>query len=262
MMSQLIKEWRERLRLPDPYDHFHPNQYPLDLQGWGSHHPIFEKLITTTEPKVIIEVGTWKGASALHMASLLREKSLDSIIICVDTWLGGIEHLMRTDDFSREQFTKSLQNGYPTLYFQFLANVSHLELQDYIIPIPNTSTIASKYLAAFDVQSDLIYIDAGYDEESVFQDISHYWKLLKPNGIIFGDDWDPGWYGVICAVNQFSKEQSIPFKHFQGKWLMHKPPSLGSKTFDNIENRLTELELRISDIELYLMSQQSRSQDE
>jgi hypothetical protein len=49
----------------------------LDLQGWASTHPIFEKTIETLRPELIVEVGTWKGASAVHMAKLLHGLEFD-----------------------------------------------------------------------------------------------------------------------------------------------------------------------------------------
>ncbi|MDD0148520.1 hypothetical protein PSY31_22805, partial [Shigella flexneri] len=42
-------------------------------KGWGSNAAVFEHLINQVQPKTIIEVGTFLGASAVHMASLTRK---------------------------------------------------------------------------------------------------------------------------------------------------------------------------------------------
>ena len=63
----------------------------LDLQGWGAEHPIFERVLLEVRPAVLIEVGTWKGASVLHMHSLARRHRLGTLFICIDTWLGSAE---------------------------------------------------------------------------------------------------------------------------------------------------------------------------
>ena len=77
----------------DPYDGFDPAPHDPDLQGWGSADPLFRLLFERLRPKRVAEVGTWKGASALHMASLARELAIeDCEILCIDTWLGSIEH--------------------------------------------------------------------------------------------------------------------------------------------------------------------------
>jgi predicted O-methyltransferase YrrM len=83
--------------------------------------------------------------------------------------------------------------------------------------------IAARWFARHQIQADLIYIDASHDEDDVYADLTHYWKLLRPGGIMLGDDWSDHWYGVICAVNRFAKEQQLPLKIVKPKWLSQKP---------------------------------------
>ena len=55
------------LHAVDPYDGFDHEAYPNDLAGWGSDSEAFEKLVVSAQdPKLIIEVGTWKGGSAIR----------------------------------------------------------------------------------------------------------------------------------------------------------------------------------------------------
>ena len=79
----------------DPYASFHSDLAP-DLQGWDSQNPILRKTIAEIRPRLIVEVGTWKGASAIHMGAICRELQLDAEIVCVDTWLGNWQHWART----------------------------------------------------------------------------------------------------------------------------------------------------------------------
>jgi len=65
----------------DPYRGFDAGAYPQDMQGWGANHHFFRKVIETTRPAVIFEVGTWKGASAINMANIARELNLDVEIV-------------------------------------------------------------------------------------------------------------------------------------------------------------------------------------
>ncbi len=106
----------------DPYAGFDPGPYPSDFQGWASDDPLFRILFEKLRPRRIAEVGTWKGASALYMAHLARELAIDCEIVCIDTWLGSVEHWFERE---RPHYFKSLnlRHGYPTLYFTFLANV-------------------------------------------------------------------------------------------------------------------------------------------
>jgi cephalosporin hydroxylase len=67
-----MKEFRSKLfGEHDPYKDFHP--MPPDMQGWASDRPVFREVLTELKPKFIVEVGTWKGMSAFHMADLLLE---------------------------------------------------------------------------------------------------------------------------------------------------------------------------------------------
>jgi predicted O-methyltransferase YrrM len=178
---------------------------PYDCQGWGGTLPIFSELISTVKPRLIIEVGSWKGQSAITMAKTVKELKLDCKIICVDTWLGALEFW----DWEKHTPERNLlqKNGYPQIYYQFLSNVVHDNVQDIITPFPNTSSIAARYFKNQKVTADLIYIDASHDEEDVYLDIQNYIGLLSPHGIIFGDDYI-GWDGVNKAVNRFIKDHN------------------------------------------------------
>ena len=115
---------------------FDPDSYPPDLQGWGSDDSVFREVIASTRPRLIVEVGTWKGASALHMARVTHELGLDTRIICVDTWLGSPEHFLAQQPEWRESL--QMKFGFPKLYFTFLSNVVRSGYADRIIPLPTT----------------------------------------------------------------------------------------------------------------------------
>jgi hypothetical protein len=211
-----------KLYANDPYATFPYQEYALDLQG-GPDDPLFQRLIHVVRPRVVIEVGSWKGTSAIRMAKLLKEQNADAAILCIDTWLGAVEHLTASVSVPGWDIRPYLKHGYPSLYYQFLANVMHSQCQDMIIPIPNTSVNAARWLLNQKIPADLIYVDASHEEDDVYQDLCHYWKLLRPGGIMFGDDWHAYWYGVICAVNRFIKERGLGLQIIDQKWLTKKP---------------------------------------
>ncbi len=50
-----------------------PPGHAVDAQGWGgSEHPLLAEGIEKLRPRVVIEIGVWKGASAIFMAKKLR----------------------------------------------------------------------------------------------------------------------------------------------------------------------------------------------
>ncbi len=201
-----------------PYSGFDHEKYKLDVTGWNFEMPTFDRLIGEVRPSLVIEVGTWKGGSAIRMADLAKEKGLKTKVVCVDTWLGSAEFWKYETDSGRYDLL-SLCQGYPQVYFQFLANVVKTGHEDTIIPLPMTSLIAARLLAEHGVQADLIYIDASHDYEDVSADIAAYYPLVRPGGVIFGDDFVPCWHGVMRAV----EECKHPFEIDGGFWVIRKP---------------------------------------
>jgi len=162
------------------------NLLPEDLQGWNGHAPIFKEFIEKIKPTHIIEVGTWKGMSAINMAKTVKDLSLDTKITCVDTWLGALEFWSKNSQTPDRNLL--LKNGYPQIYYQFLSNVVHNKVEDIITPFPITSLIAARYFIQNNIKADLIYIDGSHDFEDVYYDVNYYYRILNNKGIIFGDD--------------------------------------------------------------------------
>jgi hypothetical protein len=52
----------------DPLKDFPKERFPTDLQGWHSQHPYLARAMREAHPKVVVEVGVWKGASVVTMA--------------------------------------------------------------------------------------------------------------------------------------------------------------------------------------------------
>jgi hypothetical protein len=208
----------------DPYEGFDPTVLP-DLQGWGSTHPIFEEVIKTIRPKIICEVGTWKGASAIHMATVCATHSIDAKIICIDTWLGTLECYAWKD--TRPELHRDLRmiNGWPHLYYTFIANVIAAGFADTIIPLPQTSSIAARLLRELNISPDIIYIDASHDYSDVREDLYAYYELVRPGGIVFGDDFID-WPGVTRAVLEFVAEKKLALLGCAGKFAVAKDANI------------------------------------
>ena len=168
----------------DPYADFTPIEY--DLQGWASTSPCFEDSIRELKPKVIVEVGTWKGASAIHMAKTCKKYYDNFEIICIDTFLASVEHWTKIDP---NLPTTMLKNGRPLIYDTFLTNVVKEGFTKNITPFPIDSINGGLVLKALGVQADLVYIDAGHEYQSVLMDLLLYKDIVRPGGHLLGDDW-------------------------------------------------------------------------
>ena len=209
-----MREFRSRLYGEhDPYADFHP--LPPDMQGWASDRPVFREVLTEVKPKFIVEVGTWKGASAFHMVDVLLEIGhTDFEIICVDTWLGSVEHWTRLYG----PIHPILKHGRPQLYEQFLSNVIHRGYQDWITPFPIDSQNAAYTMAQMQFSPDVIYVDAGHEYYSVKHDLFLYSSLLRQGGYLIGDDF---FHMPVkqAAFDTFGVEKVIPKGEDKFVWI-------------------------------------------
>lgn len=212
------------------YEGFDIAPYKNSLRAGGvPFDGMYEEWVRRTRPEVIIEVGSYLGYSAVRMAQEVKRLGLNTKIICVDTWLGNVDYyeLMKANGNGTEDF--GYDNGYPTLYYKFLANVLDAGVEDIIRPFPFPSTIAAKILTKIftrvGVQPNLIFIDGSHEEYDVFFDCFYYYPMLKPGGEIWGDDWS--WESVRNGVNRFLDDNDLKnnFKLSGGNvaWQLKKP---------------------------------------
>lgn len=202
--SELMKILHEK----NPYEAFSPIGFKEDLQGWNSERPIFHHLIDRAKPLLVIEAGVWKGASAIHMGEYLQRTLPHARLLAVDTWLGSWDFWDRTRKPGLYK-ALALKHGFPVIYPQFIFNVLRRGLQDIIIPFPQTSLGACRWLKQHGVTAELIYIDAGHESDDVGMDLRNYFEILAPGGIIFGDDYADPSAGVAEAVECFAYDKKI-----------------------------------------------------
>lgn len=219
-MTQTLRSIFEYIDIKKDYSDIDFSGFNIDLQGWGSEHQIFNEAIGASNPSIIIEVGTWKGASAHNMLNICKIRGINTEIICVDTWLGSNDTLWLDPNY---RGSLRLKNGYPSIFWQFVYNMIKTEMIDSVYPLPMTSTAAYYLLKRFEIKADLIYIDAGHEHDEVYTDLSLYYNLLRPGGVMVCDDYSSGWPGVVSAINQFVAEKKLPMTAFQAKSAFVKP---------------------------------------
>lgn len=184
----MVRDW---LHSTNPYQGFRGK--PKKGPNWGGGAPIFKELIEQVKPRLIIEVGSFYGDSAITMAQLA-----DCEVVAVDTWLGTMDG-MRPDH--PDYVWHERKHGFPQLYWRFLANVIEAGVQDKVTPFPQTSVNAARAMAKQGVKADLIYIDAAHEAEDVEADLRAYAPLLSKRGVMFGHDWNHE--NVRRGVNRF-----------------------------------------------------------
>lgn len=187
----------------NPYDGLELR--PPDVRGWNSDSNALVSAVRDVKPLVACEVGSWKGASAINIArEMTAQRPGEPVeLVCVDTWLGAREFWTWPDRDGTAKRDLMMVNGYPSVYYTFLSNVKRASLGGVITPFPCPSHTAAQVLADLGVKFDLVYIDASHEYEDVASDLRDYWELLRPGGVMLGDDYGGFWKGVTSAVDEF-----------------------------------------------------------
>ncbi|KAK6158940.1 hypothetical protein DH2020_006254 [Rehmannia glutinosa] len=200
-----------------PWQGFPPTQLSSLLlkewtKGWGSNAAVFENLIRQVQPKTIIEVGTFLGASATHMAGLIQKMGLHTQIICIDDFRGW-------PGYYDEEKSLKMINGDSLLLYQFMQNVVNANATESIMFLPFSTGTALGGLCEWGVYGDLVEVDAAHDFHSAWTDINNAYKVLRPGGVLFGHDYV--WVGVREAVHLFARLKGFRVRIDGEHWILY-----------------------------------------
>jgi predicted O-methyltransferase YrrM len=211
----------------DSLKDFPAGKFATDLQGWHSQHPYLTRAIEEARPKIVVEVGVWKGASVVTLAKAIQQLNLDAVVIAIDTWLGSSEHYLW------EKFIPDLdfEFGYPRLYHKFAANICNEGLREQVVPLPLDSINGFQLLKTKGIHPEVLHIDAGHDYLSVMADLKAWWPQLREGGILIGDDYfkkplvgQGKWPEVRQAFDEFfTTTPHTKFESGDGKCYVAKP---------------------------------------
>lgn len=215
-MKDIAKTFKTELLGRYPlYEDFKHTEYENTMApGSMPSNPMLQELVNREDPAIIIEIGSYLGYSACGMAEALKTKGKDAVVICIDTWMGGLDGWK--DSIGEQKHYKiPKKNGYPTFYYNFLANVCYAGMQDYIVPLAYPSTIGYRILErVFDdlkVKADMIFVDGSHEKLDILADLRNFFPLVRPGGLMFGDDYQIT--DVSEALQMFIAEKDI--KTFQ-----------------------------------------------
>lgn len=188
---------------------------PERVSGWGSERTVFRRLMEEVRPRVVIELGSFLGASATHMGAIAQELGLSTEIFCFDDFRGWPG--FRSGPFAdiREQ------NGNAMLLNQFLQNVIHRNMSERILPLPFGTVASLSSFCKWGIYADLIEVDASHDFHSAWADINIAFRLLRPGGIMFGHDYFTAAdrRGVRRAVDLFAKLNKLRVEPDGQHWI-------------------------------------------
>ena len=182
---------------------------------------LFSILSDYAKPKAVVEIGSWEGSSAIAWGD--ATVAYGTTIVCVDTWLGSIEHYMdglHGTEWGRERLF--LEDGYPTIYDTFVTNIRNSGLQDRVIAIPIDSRQAFLMVGKISLVPDICYIDAAHDYDSVMDDL--YGAKRIGSKIICGDDYYfTGSVEIKHAVDDFSEKHGYAVLSKENQFVIVRP---------------------------------------
>ena len=152
------------------------------IQGWFTFQVLYSEIVSNLkDDSHIVEVGSWKGASASYMAVEILNSGKKIKFDCVDTWNGSEEHINPLSNFY-----EPLLATHDGLFNKFLENID--PIRSVISPIRSTSSEAA---ATYNDESlDFVFIDASHDYDNVCNDILKWYPKVKIGGILAGHDYN------------------------------------------------------------------------
>jgi predicted O-methyltransferase YrrM len=139
---------------------------------------MWDRIIPQLNPRKILEIGSYEGASACYLIDTLgSESGLE--IHCVDSWEGGFEHadidMHKVKNTFNDNIELAKSNAKTAVYMHV-----HNVLSEHALP-----ALLDLYRSYF----DLIYIDGSHQAPDVLFDAVNSFKLLKVGGLIIFDDY-------------------------------------------------------------------------
>lgn len=164
-------------------------------QGWFHHGVQILDLLNIHRPRRCVELGSWRGASALAITLTIR--AWGGTLTCVDTWMGAVAY-------------GGTQLGIPAMLLECATNLVAGGVSSSIRLVPSLTTTAAA--AWTDGPVDFLYVDADHSYESTYADLQAWWPHVRVGGLVAGDDYDNVMYpGVKQAWDQFERDHHQRF---------------------------------------------------
>jgi len=177
-----VEPWPES----SPYSSEHPPK------GW--FYPTNERIlksILNKRTRLVVELGSWEGASAVWIRALAPNAGL----ICIDHW-EGLKGLHGIPD---EASSRSSDPEEEDTLGKFQSNLWERRENIHLLKTTTLQGLEILERMGLGPYVDVVYVDAAHDEVSVTKDLEKTRQVCF-NAVICGDDYG-NWPGVTKAVN-------------------------------------------------------------
>ena len=166
------------------------------------------------EGSVGVEIGVWRGDTTAKFIQHAKH------ITAIDPWnVDGGEDLERTYNRYAELVGAKSKEAFMA-YYDDVYNFVCKRFKDDNIKICRMTS--SEWFKQNTETYDWVYIDGLHTHDGCLHDLRESWKIIKKDGILFGDDY-PSKKGVVSAVNQFVLETGLVLVTFSdNQYLIRK----------------------------------------
>ena len=150
----------------------------FNIPGWFNYSETYDIIVDRIpDDGGVVEIGSFLGRSTHYLATSLMNANKENVkIYCVDTFEGSSEHanIKLPKDFS-SMFRDNLK-------FFIGRNMVH------VLQGRSDDPVILERIEEATV--DFIMVDGAHEYDPVKDDIINWWPKLKPNGVMFGDDYN------------------------------------------------------------------------
>ena len=187
---------------------------PKYIDNGYPHTNIREYIITVilifATPVFWLECGSMIGGSAIKTANVIKQRGLNTSVVCIDPFTGDANMIAWEKQLHTENLWRfnHIENGNNTIYERFRANITKAGHEDIIVPIIATTLIGTKLLRRLHLENrlsqlpEVIYIDSAHELNETILELNSAWDIIQSKGVMFGDDWN--WDAVKHDVTLFA----------------------------------------------------------
>lgn len=146
-----------------------PKRLLVDSSTWLTHTPFAFFLISILKPKVVVELGVYKGQSYTAFCQAVKTLKLNTRCYGIDTWKGDI-HLGEYE----EEIYKELSNYNQNEYSEF-SQLLRMTFNEALTHFKDGSI-------------DLLHIDGSHSYEEVKEDFKSWLPKMSPAGVMVFHD--------------------------------------------------------------------------
>lgn len=200
---------------------------PADVVGFNDFSDLYAAwVLGLPEDAVVVEVGSYLGASAIDWARIAQGDGRLTPLICIDTFTGGVpEDRFQPGFESLRDHQRAILARDGSLFPEFQRNTE--PYRRWITSRRQDSLTAAASFAPGSV--DAAFLDDDHETAHVSRELEAWWPTIKPGGTLAGHDWD--WPSVREAVHRFSARVGVPIALVSSRcWSLRKPGPITSWT--------------------------------